>query len=498
MNVIKSKRRLYGPRHAALRGAPNPLNHRRLKWLTFFVAAAAVLVLQLVLFDRIFPRLGLPSPLARAVLPAVMVVAGVFIFNEYVFYVIARVNAALLQERERLSALHQISQMVAALAGVDRNLATTLELARRTLGADLLVWAEREQAAGAQVDAACRIFAGERQAPSGDLIRVRVGQGLVGRALSSGRPVDLLDASAVPEQDRHAYPLVTAEGLRSAFAVPTLAGEVATGAVIAGWRRPYRLKAADRAFLENVANQVGTAVANARLYREVQRLAAYEERERLAREMHDGIAQALTYLKLKAEALQHHAGGGRWPPVLSGLEDIRRAAVEALGDVRQAIVDLRAASGRHGEDFLAHLAEYLHTWSRLNDIETELVAPDGEIQLADEAEIQVVRILQESLSNVRQHSGAHGVHVRVAEDSGGLTFTVRDDGRGFDPQQVPGVGHFGLAGIRERAEAVGGTVEVRSAPGHGTEVVLRLPAQAIRGVPVSAPVVSLQREDAVG
>ena len=470
------------------------MNHRRLKWLTFLVAAAAVLVLQLVLFDRVFPHLGLPSPLLRAALPAAMVVAGVFIFNEYVFFVIARVHKALVQERERLSSLHQISQTVASVTGLERNLSTTLELARHTLGADLMIWAEREPNPGASVDAACRVFAGDRRSPPGDLIRLRVGQGIVGRALSTCRPVELPDAGVIPEEDRHAYPLVTSEGLRSIFAVPTISGEVSTGAVVAGWRHPCRLNAADRAFLENVANQVGTAVANARLYREVQRLAAYEERERLAREMHDGIAQALTYLKLKAEALQQHASGGRWPVVMSGIEDIRRTAVEALGDVRQAIVDLRAASGRHGgAGFLAHLAEYLHTWSRLNDIECELVAPDGEIQMADEAEIQVVRIVQEALANVRQHSGARSVRVRVAESSDGLTFTVRDDGCGFDPARVPHPGHFGLAGIRERAEAIGGRVEIVSAPGSGTEVVLGLPAPALAG---TAPYV--EREGAAG
>jgi signal transduction histidine kinase len=470
------------------------VNHRRLKWLTFFVASAAVLVMQLVLFDRVFPRLNLPPAIARAILPAAIVVAGVFAFNEYVFFVIARVHEALVQERERLAALHQISQAVASVTGLERNLTTTLELARRTLGADLMVWAEREQASGAAVDAACRVFAGERQSPPGDLLRVRVGQGVVGRALSTCRPVEVPDVGVIPEQDRHAYPLVVAEALRSIAAMPTVSGEVATGAVVAGWRRPHRMNAADRAFLGNVANQVGTAVANARLYREVQRLAAYEERERLAREMHDGIAQALTYLKLKAEALQQHAGGGRWPSVLAGIEDIRRAALEALGDVRQAIVDLRAASGRHGgEGFLAHLAEYLHTWSRLNDIECELVAPDGEIHLSDEAEIQVVRILQEALANVRQHSGARSVRVRVQESAAGLVFAVRDNGRGFDPQQPPRPGHFGLAGIRERAASIGGTVTIRSSPEAGTEVELRLPAPAEAGASIYA-----EREGAVG
>src|SRR5579875_983093 len=107
------------------------MNHRRLKWLTFVVASAAVLVLQLVLFDRVLPHLRLPSPLVGAALPAVAVVAGVFAFNEYVFHVIARVHEALVQERERLAALHQISQTVASVTGLERNLATTLELARR-------------------------------------------------------------------------------------------------------------------------------------------------------------------------------------------------------------------------------------------------------------------------------------------------------------------------------------------------------------------------------
>lgn len=473
------------------RGRQQGLNYRRVKWLTFLVATVAVLAMQLVVFDRVFPDIPWGSPFSRAILAALVIIAGVFIFNEYVFRVIAHVNQALVQERERLAALHRISEAVASLGGLERNLATTLEFARRTSGADMVVWAEREPGPGAPVNAVCRLFAGDRHSAPGEAVRLRVGQGVVGRALSSGRPVELSDAATLREQDRPSYPLVAAEHLRSLFAVPTLAGDATTGAVCAGWRRPHRLNAGERAFLENVANQVGTAVANARLYREVQRLATFEERERLAREMHDGIAQALTYLKLKAETLQQHAGGGRWPAVRSGLDDLRRAAVEALGDVRQSIVDLRAAAGRPGgEGFLAHLAEYLHTWSRLNDIECELVAPPGDVHLTVEAEIQVMRIVQEALANVRRHAFVADVRVRVAEGEQDLVFSVIDCGHGFDPALSPPPGHYGLAGIRERAAVIGGSVDIVSALGAGTEISLHLPRT---GTPLP-----LQSEGAAG
>jgi signal transduction histidine kinase len=422
--------------------------YARLKWVTFAVAALSLVGLQFVFFDYANDFLG-PLPLgARVAVRSLAVVVGVYAFNEYVFHVIARYHQALERERQRLAALHQVSQGLASLVGLERNLAPTLEVARRALGADVVAWYERDRSGA---EAFCRVLVGDRQGPVGNNLRVRLGQGLAGRAIGNGQPTVLEDASRLPPADRPSYPIVQAEGLRTAMAVPAASrSERPTGAVVAGWRSLHRIASEERAFLENLANQLAVAVENWRLYRETQRVAALEERDRLAREMHDGLAQALTYLKLKAEAAQQHAAAGRWTAVASGLEDMRRAVVETLGDVRQAIVDLRAAAG------------------------------DG--KLDEEAQLQLLRIVQEALANVRKHSGADRAWVRVAQDDGAWTVTVADDGRGFDPSAPTRPGHVGLAIMRERAASIGGTVDIESAPDRGTRVVVRVPVAAAERV----------------
>jgi two-component system nitrate/nitrite sensor histidine kinase NarX len=454
--------------------------YQRLKWITFAVAAAALILLQFVFFDYadLFLR---PLPgWGRIVVRSGAVALGVLIFNEYVFQVISRINRALDAERERLAALHHVSRALASLEGTQRSLEPTLEVARRVVRADVATWMEQDRA-GREV--VCRAVAGERQTQQLDSLRVKVGQGLAGRAVSAAHLAELQDALALPVDDQPTYPVLAAEGLRSAVAVPAIASQRTVGALVVGWRRPHRLDAADRAFLENLANQLAVAVENWRLYRETQRVGALEERDRLAREMHDGLAQTLTYLKFKAEAGLQHAAAERWGSTAQSLEDIRRAAHEALADVRQAILDLRTASGRRATgDFLADLAEYLHGWSRLNGVEAELVAPSGEVRIQEDASVEVLRIVQEALTNVRKHAGAQRAWVRVAWAGDAWTVAVRDDGRGFDPEQAQRPGHFGLAVMRERAAGIGASVDLNSAPGRGTEVLIRIPV----AVPVSS------------
>lgn len=453
------------------------MRYHRLKWVIFAVAAASLLALQFIFFD--FPGffLGPMTAVTRVILRSVIVLGGVYAFNEYVFYLIARIYDALEHERERLAALHRASQGLASLVGLERNLAPTLELARHVVAADVVGWVERDDR-GSGVDITCRVLVGEIVSSSWPGLRFRLGQGLAGRALSTARTVSVDDLDALPSEDRPGYPMMLAEQLRAAVAAPAGSGRSAVGALIAGWRRPGRIPAGDLAFLENVANQMGVAVENWRLYRETERVGALEERDRLAREMHDGLAQTLTYLKLKAETSQQHAAAGRWAAVAKGLEDIRLAAVETLGDVRQSIVDLRAA-GASGDSasFLSNLADYLHTWSKLNDIEVELVTSRQDVQLEDEAALQVLRIIQESLANVRKHAGAHRAWVRVVDEDGVPLFIVDDDGRGFEPGAEASPGHFGLALMRERADSIGASVDVESRPGRGTRVILRLPPE---------------------
>lgn len=459
-------------------------NFRALKWQTFGVGAVS---LSAVLVGLNLWRGPSVSAAEMGLRVAVLSVA-ILLFNEYAFLLIGRADEALNQERQRLYALHRISEGVTFLPSFERNLGATLEIVRQVSGAAVVAWVE--PTGGAEADIRCRLLVGESRTSAGGELRLRFGQDLPGRALSSGKLVAIEDFLAVPAADRGAYPLMVAEGLRSGAALCATVHQQPAGVLTLGWRRPHRLAPADREFVENVANLLGVAVENLRLYRETQRLGAMEERERIAREMHDGFAQMLAYLKIRAEgALARGDGPEAAATLRAALEDIRQGAVEALGDVRQAIMDLKAPVGGAPGDFTAHLAAYLHSWSRLNDIEAELLLPQGGLEFGEDVELQVLRICQEALANVRKHARAQRVWVRLLrERDGGVAVSVADDGRGFDPREDPRPGHFGLGILRERAAAIGGEIAIQSRPGGGTEVLLRLPGTAVAPRPLAAAV----------
>jgi len=130
------------------------------------------------------------------------------------------------------------------------------------------------------------------------------------------------------------------------------------------------------------------------------------------------------------------------------------------------------------------LSEYLHEFSQQAGIQVRLEVSEehSHIRIAPEVEVQLIRIVQEALNNIRKHSGAHAAQVRLWQETDAVMISVEDDGVGFDPALAPADGqrHYGLTGIRERAESVGGTLTIRSASGTGTQVVLRVPRATTR------------------
>ncbi len=444
----------------------------RLKWLTFVVAAVGFTLLQ----DFLTPARGwMPSLWLRG---GVMV-AAILAFNEYAFRLIGRANQAVSEERRRLHALHEISESIAFLPAQERNLGPSLDVVRRLGHAHLVSWLEQ----GNDGRWVCRAHAGDRLSTSDGLLAGDCSGGLAARALMLGRTLDVEDTRRLSEEERAAMPLVAREHLDAAVAVPATAHGQAQGVLLVGWRHPHRLDAADRRFLENAARQFAVARENLRLYGETQRLGALEERERLARDMHDGLAQALTYLKLKAEGAL--AAPRQEPERLrAALEAIRQGAVAAQGDVRETIRGLRST---HGGPFGERLAEQLHAWSLLNDIQVELDVPSGGVQLPCEAGDQALRVVGEALANVSKHSGARRVWVTVQTTPEHVLVSVADDGRGFDPATSARPGHFGMEILRERAAAVGGEVSIQARPDGGSVVTLLLPQSQREPVTAGAP-----------
>jgi signal transduction histidine kinase len=218
------------------------------------------------------------------------------------------------------------------------------------------------------------------------------------------------------------------------------------------------------------------------LRRQAGELAAGEERAHLARELHDSVTQALFSMTLVSRSvemlLDKDPAGAR--DQLAQLRDLQR---EALAEMRALIFELRP--GNLEQDGLVHALK-THASALQGRLGLPIVV---ESDLADRlplpAEEVLYRIAQEALHNVVKHAAAHRVRVELRREGAAVRLRVEDDGKGFDPEQVPD-GHLGLAGMRARAERVGAEFSCTSQPGDGTTVEVRLGPEALAGLDAAA------------
>jgi len=198
--------------------------------------------------------------------------------------------------------------------------------------------------------------------------------------------------------------------------------------------------------------------------------AVLEERHRLSREIHDGVGATLAALVLQAELAGARVGAAARAEV-GGLRD---TAEEAIEELRRSLRMLR------GEfDPARAVEEHCRRFAARTGLAVACTVGGGGCPLAAQAALALFRVLQEALHNALRHANASAVEVRLELAPGGARLVVRDDGVGFAPGAAP-AGHYGLRGMRERAAACGGSLAVRSAPGAGTEIELRLPAAGAR------------------
>jgi two-component system nitrate/nitrite sensor histidine kinase NarX len=271
---------------------------------------------------------------------------------------------------------------------------------------------------------------------------------------------------------------VIAEGYRvSHLAAPLRVGERVIGALCVGSTRAQAFSSEDFGLLTKLANSAAIALENAMLFDRAERVAMLEERQRIAAEMHDGLAQVLDYLKLKTEHLAAQVDEGRRNEALAELDLIRQAIVQAGHEVRRAITRLheRAPTNRSLQD---RLREAVDSMIGNGGPSIELIMGNAPPLYPVESEVeQVLRVVQEALQNAHRHAGARQLVVRLAPSDSELHVTVEDDGRGFDPDARPSdnLGHFGLSIMRARANRLGGQLAVQTALGKGTRVSLTWP-----------------------
>lgn len=226
----------------------------------------------------------------------------------------------------------------------------------------------------------------------------------------------------------------------------------------------------DIRLLQSLGDQIAVAIENARLYERSQRLAVVEERQRLARELHDSLTQLLYSTTLFAEAARREIGVGDMKLVEDYLDQLSDMSEQALRQMRLLVFELRPpALDREG--LVGALQQRLRAVEERVGIETELVV-DSEIELPSIVEEGLFRIVQEALNNALRHAEATSVTVRIRVDATNVLLEVADNGNGFDSGATSERGGMGLVFMRERAESLGGQLDIRSAPGEGTTLMV--------------------------
>jgi two-component system nitrate/nitrite sensor histidine kinase NarX len=221
--------------------------------------------------------------------------------------------------------------------------------------------------------------------------------------------------------------------------------------------------------LESVGLHLGTAIENQRLIAREKEMAISEERNLLAQELHDSIAQSLAFLNIQVQLLQEDLSKEKVANAIEVVEQIREGVQESYDDVRELLVHFRTRLDH--ADLDAAIGSALEKFEGQVGIPTHYSRVGPPLDLPPESVLQMLHILQESLSNIRKHSGATEVEVELVSASE-CRLTVKDNGKGYDPDKDAGDTHVGIRIMRERAHRMGGNLAFTSAPGQGTQVSL--------------------------
>jgi nitrate/nitrite-specific signal transduction histidine kinase len=293
----------------------------------------------------------------------------------------------------------------------------------------------------------------------------RVSDGVIGTVMSNGNPAVVEDT----HNNQHVATYITQpEGIHSFMHVPIKIEDRIFGVFNFNYLTPHTFSDDERRLFIALAQRAAMAIENAQLYEQAQFAATVEERQRLARELHDAVTQTLFSSSLIADVLprlwERNQEEGR-----RRLEELRQLTRGALAEMRTLLLELRPAALVEVElgDLLRQLSEAFTGRSRI-PIQLEI---DGGIQIPPDVKVGLYRIAQEALNNIFKHASASKVILSLRSQPDGPELSIEDDGRGFD-MSVVSSDHLGLKIMNERSKEIGVELTVDSQPGAGTKVIV--------------------------
>lgn len=373
-------------------------------------------------------------------------------------------TAELEEKRERLESLYEVTALVAR--------ATSLEDLARDYSQRMMRIARADGVALRWSDQANKRYlmlaaSGLPSSMVEDEQCLHVGDCHCGTPLASGLTVIPIHSMS-PRTMQHC----AKAGFGTVVNVPIRLQERLLGEVDLFFHAKVSPTAVERSLLEALNSHLASAMENLRLHAMGREAAISSERNFLARELHDSIAQSLAFLKIQVKLMRDALQSKNEGEVQKVLEEIDAGVRESYGDVRELLMHFRTRA--NSEDIEPALATTLRKFEHQTGLQTTLTITGHGMPLSPDLQIQVLHIVQEALSNVRKHAHASQVWLNVQQQPV-WQFEVRDDGIGFNPNNHElAETHVGLRIMAERSQRIGATLEVISTPEQGSSVVLTL------------------------
>jgi len=377
-------------------------------------------------------------------------------------------------QRARLEALYEVSAFLARANTIEELSKGFSQRVREVMKADAVAVRWSDEANQRYLLLASDSFPQEMQDEERSLIAGACACGnLAPDAKTRVIPIHAHDAAPM----RHCARV----GYDSLVSVPVRLQQRMLGEVNLFFRHPVALSADESELLDALASHLASALEGLRAAALEREAAVGEERAMLARELHDSIAQSLSFLKIQAQLLRSAIEKQQPQQVVATLNELDEGLRESIGDVRELLVHFRTRTNQ--DDIQAALQQTLQKFEHQTGVPTRLQVQGDGLQLPADVQVQVLHVLQEALSNVRKHANATHVSLDVYKGQG-WRFVVSDNGQGFDVGARRAQTHVGTRIMRERAERIGASVEIESTLGQGTAVSLQLPPYPVHAAPV--------------
>lgn len=383
-------------------------------------------------------------------------------------------NKMVAQRTRELEALHDVSRDILSRLDVQEVLDSITHKTNSLLGTDVSALCLLNESLHTMV---LNAHSGPEDAIARSETIIR--DGIVGKVLTSSQ------ALANDENECCGACSVIKESFRAShLAAPLRVGDNILGALCVGSCNPDAFSEGSTDILTKLANSTAVALENARLYAQAEQMAALEERQHIAADIHDGLGQTLSYLGLSIDQVCEMMENGQYEEALERLEKSRNIIDQATNDVRSSIAQLvdGAVSKRSLQDRLHDLVESISSQSGINvilenELDVSLIMPRDDTE-------QVVRVANEALINIQKHANTSNACVKLRRNAEHFELFVEDYGKGFDlDQPLPGDRtHFGLHIMQARASRLDGQLTVQSEPGKGTRLSLTWPLDQQEGM----------------